>query len=303
MALAAVACASNAQAQHHVHTPAATAPPELTQQIDVVRRALERYRDHAHAVADGYVLFGEEGPLTGEHWYRKDLVLEPFQLERPSTLQYASINGRRQLVGVAYTVYRRPGEALPEGFAGSSDVWHIHDVTRIGRALTQDRPLLRWLVDRRVRNGKAGGGDGKTELTMIHAWLWLENPDGMFALQHRALPYLRAGLPAEFAATGDPAAAWGLSLSNDGGCTVELRRIDVLAKLSKTQKRELTAACAHAEDQVRRALSGPRTSEAVNSAASTAWTEYEKAKDSLLTTEQKASLASILEHPMDHKDH
>jgi hypothetical protein len=302
VALAAVANAGSARAQHHAHPPTSSAPAELPQQIDAVRRALERYRDHAHAVADGYVMFGEEGPLTGEHWYRKDLVLEPFQLERPSTLQYASIHGRRELVGVAYTVYRRPGEPLPEGFAGSSDVWHVHDVTRIGRALTQDQPLLRWLVNRRIQNGKAGGGDGKTELTMIHAWLWLDNPDGVFALQHRALPYLRAGLPADFAATGNAAAAWGISLSIDGGCAVELKRTDALAKLSSSQQKELKRACEIAASRMWSALAGPRSSEAINSAASDAWTEYEKAKNGLLTAEQKANMAAIVEHPMDHKE-
>jgi hypothetical protein len=206
------------------------------------------------------------------------------------------INGERVLIGVAYTVYERPDAPLPEGFAGSEDHWHVHDVTKIARAAAEERPLLRWIVDRRIRNGKVGMSNGRTHLVMVHAWPWLDNPDGMFAGEHRALPYLRAGLPASFAHEGDANAAWGTALLSDQGCNVEVQRIDFLAKLSRNQKRTIEQACGEAAARVRAA---PRTdAKAFNAAAGEAWLAYAKTKDATLTAEQRARIASIVEHPM-----
>ncbi|MGH7627661.1 MAG: hypothetical protein ACREOJ_20390 [Gemmatimonadaceae bacterium] len=39
---------------------------------------------------------------------------------------------------------------------------------------------------------------------MLHAWLWLPNPAGMFASDNWALPFVRAGVPVPLA---DPSAA------------------------------------------------------------------------------------------------
>jgi hypothetical protein len=106
------------QAQHtHRHGAVAGTemPPELAAEIEAVRRATERYVDHANAIADGYTRFGSDGQLMGGHWFHPDLVQKPLDLERPSTLQYANIDGRMTLVGVAYTVYRSPGEPFPKG--------------------------------------------------------------------------------------------------------------------------------------------------------------------------------------------
>ena len=110
-------------AQEHMHETHASArdAEALRAQIAAVRAATERYRDHANAVKDGFRRFGQESPLMGEHWYRRDLVGASLDLRHPSTLQYANIGGRKVLVGVAYSVYRRPGEPLPEGFAGAED--------------------------------------------------------------------------------------------------------------------------------------------------------------------------------------
>ena len=130
LVLLAAALPAPVLAQEHVHdahaTHALSARDAEAQraQIEAVRAATERYRDHANAVKDGFRLFGQEGPLMGEHWYRRDLVGLPLDLRRPSTLQDANIGGRKVLVGVAYSVYRRPGEPLPEGFAGADDHWH-----------------------------------------------------------------------------------------------------------------------------------------------------------------------------------
>jgi len=293
---------ARALAQHaHGHgadvpAPAASdaAPAALRAEVEAVRAATERYRDHANAVRDGYKRFGVEGPVMGEHWYREDLVRRPLDLSRPSTLQYATLGGRRVLVGVAYTVYRRPDQAVPEGFAGAADHWHTHDVAKMARAFVADRPLLRWVVNRRIERGKLGAGDGKTLLTMVHAWVWLDNPDGLFAQQHRALPYLRAGLPAAWAQGTGVDAAQGVALLAPGACPPEVSRTDRMARLDRRQERELTAACEGASAAVRSALSRDRSAATVNAAAAEAWTGFQAAQARILTREQVARLEQVM---------
>ncbi len=306
LALLAVAIASPLAAQHEHgamhHADAATSPrdsAELRAQIEAVRAATARYRDHANAVRDGYKRFGQEGPLMGEHWYRPDLVRQPLDLRHPSTLQYADVGGRKVLVGVAYTVYRRPGEPVPEGFAGASDHWHTHDVVRLAQAATAERPFVRWLVQRRIDQGKVGPGGGRTLLTMVHAWIWLDNPEGMFAQEHLALPYLRAGLPVAWASGA--AAAQGVQLIVPGACRAEVGRTDKLARIDGGQERLLTAACEQEAAQVRAALNRRREAATVNAAAERAWTGYEAARARILHADQLARMQRIMGAVMEHE--
>jgi hypothetical protein len=295
MVLAAAMTPAAAAAQHsHDAAPApkqaaAVAPSaELRAQIEAVRGATERYRDHANAVKDGYRLFGAEGPLMGEHWYHPDLTRRPFDVSRPSTLQYATVGGRKVLVGVAYSVYHRPEEPVPEGFAGAEDRWHTHDTARLARAFVADRRLLRWVVDRRLSRG-----DGKTHLSMVHAWVWSDNPDGVFAGEHRALPYLRAGLPAAWAASASRDAAHGVALLAPAACAGDVRRTDRLAALNRRQQRDLSAACERASAAVRAEMSRDRSAEVVHAAAKRAWTELDTARARILTPDQLARVERV----------
>ena len=293
-----VAAPVAAQHAHHV-TQGPVADSALARQLDAVRRATERYRDHATAVADGYKLFGADGPLMGEHWYRPDLVKQPLDISRPATLQYASVNGKRQLIGVAFNVYQRPGEPLPEGFAGASDHWHVHDIPKLAEALVADRPLLRRAVQRRAANGKLGGGDNRSQLVMLHVWVWSDNPDGIFAQQQRTLPYLRAGLPADWAKGASVEAAWGVSLLRDG-CARELERLDRLAKLSSGQKEKLNTACQRSAQDVRGSAGSALTADQLNRRAAAAWKELAELRDKTLTSEQKRRLSAVMEPMIAH---
>lgn len=289
--------AIGAQGHDHAHHTGAVASapstPALEAEVEAVRRATERYRDIQVARREGYRLFGMEGPLMGEHWYLPDAVRRPLDLARPSTLQYATVDGRKVLVGVAYTYYRRPDEAVPEGFAGAGDVWHTHDVTRLARAATAERPLLRAIVERRIRSGRVGAGDGRTLLTMVHAWVWSDNPQGTFAEQHRGLPYLRAGLPASHAAGASEAAAMGVSLLASDGCADEVRRTDRLAGLSRGQSRDLRRAC-HRQAESVRATRGAAAA-TLNATAESAWTAYLTERGRILRPEQRARMRRVMD--------
>jgi hypothetical protein len=289
-----------AAAQHHHGHTASAAPitdSALLAQIASVRKATERYRDHANASADGYRKFGTDGPLMGEHWYHPQLVKQPLDLNRPATLQYAQIDGKRVLVGVAYNVYQEPGQPLPEGFLGDQDHWHVHDMPKLARLFAEDRPFLRWMVNRRIERGKVGAGGDRTQLTMVHAWVWQDNPQGMFAQEHRVLPYLRAGLPAEWAASASNEAAWGVALLK-GGCSHELDRLDRLARLEDGQKQKLRRTCESATKSITQAQPKAKTAEALNGAAERAWKSYVDVRESTLTAEQKKRLASVIEPMM-----
>jgi hypothetical protein len=286
----------DAQGHDHAHPAASTpstSPASVDVEVDRVREATARYQDIDVARREGYRLFGMEGPLMGEHWYLPDAVRRPLHLARPSTLQYATIDGRKVLVGVAYTYYRRPGEPVPEGFVGTDDVWHTHDVTRLARAATAERPLLRAVVDRRIRRGRVGGGDGRTLLTMVHAWVWSENPDGIFAHSHRGLPYLRAGLPASHAAGASEDAAMGVALLAPDGCADEVRRTDKLAGLSRGQSRDLRRACDRQAEAVR--SSSTASAAALNAAAERAWAAYLAERGRILRPEQTARMRRVMD--------
>jgi hypothetical protein len=293
------------------HTANHAAHRLLAQQIAAVREATARYQDVEEARRDGFVLFaGGEAPLMGEHWYRKDRVKDSLALARPSTLQYATIGGERRLVGVAYTVYQRPDEPLPEGFAGDADHWHVHDIPMLARAVSARSPVLRWLVNRRIEHDRIGAGDGRTQLVMVHAWIWLDNPDGMFALRHRALPYLKAGLPAEWAALPDATAeaARGLMLLDSRTCMREIRIADRLTDLSLAQSHALREGCRMATESVDSAREQvpaelPEDAEAqeqigrtVNGAAAAAWRAWIDVRNATLTAEQLEHYRAIVEH-------
>lgn len=269
----------------------------LTEQLERVRRATAQYQSVEQAQADGFVRFGRhEGALMGEHWFRRDLIDNPLDLERPSTLQYATIDGRRVLVGVAYSVYQRPGIPMPDGFAGSSDVWHVHDVSKIFGAITEGRPLLGRIAERAQQRAGSPTSQGRTQLVMLHAWVWLDNPDGVFALHHRALPYLRAGLPADWGDDADHDAAFGVALLDPGTCRAELRTTNLLGHLSRMQRLQLASRCAAASATVRSALQRASTARALNAVAQREWRSYLHLRDTLLDPRQRARLASVIEH-------
>ncbi|MDR5710102.1 MAG: hypothetical protein QN172_03970 [Armatimonadota bacterium] len=287
---------SAAEGDHH--RPPSRAPRDV--QLEQVRYHTARYRDHRTAVLDGFRRFGDEAPLVGEHWYHPDRVRRPLDLEHPSTLLYARIRGRMELVGVAFTVYRRLGEPMPEGFAGDLDHWHVHDTEKIARALAQDRPILERIVEERIRTGQLGGGDGRTLLTMIHAWVWLSNPDGVFAHHNRILPYLKAGLPPSYAEGRTLDAARGIALLTNA-CPHDLRGLRVAARIDTGQVRALQEACTAARAQVRESLEAQAGPDVLNSTAERAWRMYARARDRILTEEQKSRLRVWVEPgPLPH---
>jgi hypothetical protein len=134
---------------------------------------------------------------------------------------------------------------------------------------------------------------------MLHVWVWSDNPDGVFAQQHRTLPYLRAGLPPDWAKSGSVDAAWGVSLLRDG-CSREIERLNRLARLSGTQREKLSTACSQAADEVRSAAASATSADQLNTKAAAAWKTLTDLRDRTLTAEQKKRLGSVMEAMIAH---
>jgi len=136
-------------------------------QVDTVRRAVAKYANPYTAEDAGYEPVFGMVPLQGVHYVRPDLVRNgTFDLDEPSVLMYAPINGEPKLVGVAYAFDHPRSQPLPEGFDGPNDDWHAH-------------PEL--------------SPDPGEYIVMVHVWL-TDSPGGPFARYNTWLPYMAASL-------------------------------------------------------------------------------------------------------------
>lgn len=119
------------------------------------RRATAKYHDLANAEADGYVNGNLYTSGEGHHYINPDLVDGNFNPEQPEVLLYANGGGGDglRLVAVEYLV---PNTLpTPEGFTGGADVWQ------------SEEPFPLWA---------------------LNAWIWLDNPDGIFTFLNPRVP-------------------------------------------------------------------------------------------------------------------
>ena len=120
-------------------------------QLAAARAATARYHDLDAALADGYVDLSFCMPTMGYHYGRFDLLQDGvFDAAQPEILVYAPSPTARKmrLVALEYAVPLQASIDPPEGFDGPFDYW-FEDLT--------------------------------FGLWTLHAWVWLQNPDGIFA--------------------------------------------------------------------------------------------------------------------------
>lgn len=293
-------------------------PKTLDAQLAAVRAAVAKYRDVSVAEREGWKPFGGDEPLMGTHYSgpAPDYVAG-YQLDfsQPNNLMYTQIDGQKVLTGVAYVVRIGEGQPVPEGFAGSSDDWHVHDFVRAIEAATEERPVLGWIANWWIDRNYRSKGDDRGRLAMTHVWVALPNPDGVFASHNRTLPYKKLGLPGEMWRGASEEAARGLNLATDGGCEA----IDGtlwIATATKAQERAIKDACREGGDRVRAVLASG-VSARINRAGEAAWADFDSVWQSVLTPAQKARVAAMSEHgsdghgtdhhgemgDMDHREH
>ena len=176
-----VAC-SPVEAQHNHHGDRGLTTSSSVQAVGTIRVASDRFQDIRNAVAAGYRQVGPDFPGMGEHWVNiRQVIQRDLDLTKPAVLSYLKIGDERKLTGVAYTWPLVPGEEPPEFIAPG--LWHTH-----AGSIDEETLVLN------PRGMHHGGGD-QPRLAMIHAWVWVDNPAGVFEQDNWALPFLRIGLP------------------------------------------------------------------------------------------------------------
>jgi hypothetical protein len=152
--------------------------------VAAARAGTARYRDRAAAIADGYRQIGPDFPGMGEHWVNARLVVQGvLDAARPAVLEYAEIDGHPTLVGVAYAmVVTEPGP-MPTGLGVPAAAWHTHDGS------VDDESFVRSHAGVHMPHPEGSG----TGLAIVHAWVWLDNPAGLYATDNWALPCARLG--------------------------------------------------------------------------------------------------------------
>ena len=99
-------------------------------------------------------------PNMGYHYTNMGLLDGTFDMEQPEILLYVPNEvGKLKLVGVEYAVPVALSETPPEGFIGNDDHWEY--------------------------NPNVAGG-----AWTLHAWVVLENPEGVFAPANPEVPVL-----------------------------------------------------------------------------------------------------------------
>jgi hypothetical protein len=161
----------------------AQAPDSVADFVAAARAATARYQEPSVALAAGYRRVGPDFPGMGEHWVNAALLVNGVRdVAHPPILEYALLEGRRTLIGITYAVLVTNDVDLPTGFPVPAAAWHFHSGT-----LDEESFLL---SHEGLRHGVATG----PRIAVLHAWVWLENPAGLFTTDNWALPFARFGL-------------------------------------------------------------------------------------------------------------
>lgn len=190
----------------------------LQEFVLAARAGTDAYHDRRAAIADGYRRIGPDSPGMGEHWINPGLVtINRLDPARPQILSYVMVADTARLIGVAYALVLRGGEA-PAPSPIPCQAWHAHTGTVAEEALSLHSAALNGLDSHHAdecggthhHHGHDASASAPARLATVHAWIWLDNPDGIFAPDNWLIPYLRMGI--EPGPASDTRAGRGLAL-------------------------------------------------------------------------------------------
>jgi len=163
--------------------------------IAYAKDAIKPLTDSAALHKAGYFAIGFGGavkdlsPFQGQHWLavRAFLTNQPLSLDKPMFMMYLPVRDSLIPIGVAYT--KRVGANLPSptDIGGIPAEWHVHVICR--GIPGEGQVIADGLEDCLAR----GGDPGPNKITMVHAWT-VPNPDGQYAHDNPALPFIATGL-------------------------------------------------------------------------------------------------------------
>ena len=140
----------------HDHVAPVTHDPLPTRELEKAKRATARYQDVKNAIADGYKDIDVVLPNMGRHYLKESLLDGAFDAEHPELLVYREEPGSLStLVALEYAVPLKVSETAPAGFKGDADTWFA---------------------------------DQRFQLWTLHAWVWKENPEGVFHSTNKQVP-------------------------------------------------------------------------------------------------------------------
>jgi len=156
------------------------------------RLATLPYLSLTAAVADGFRPVGADAPAMGRHWVNFarlfDNDVDPTE---PEILMYADVNGRDSLVGIGFgyvvgheTHASIPANPFPPG------AWHRHSGSLDMESHRTDHEDG-GLHDPRLATHSR---EAEVAVSVLHSWVWVENPAGVLEPNNWALPYVRLGL-------------------------------------------------------------------------------------------------------------
>ena len=251
------------------------APQAVDGFIESARLATAKYQDRSVAIGEGYRQIGSDFPAMGEHWINIGLLFDgKIDAAHPEMLTYAVVSGRPHLLGVAYVLPLLKGESAPDSPAGK-EMWHDHFRT------LEDETAL-------PHHHAPGLSGDAPRMTMLHAWVWLANPAGMFAADNWALPYFRLGIEPPQAAPETVAKA--LSLVS-GGADYFAASIHAAAPLTTAEAKRVDAVFAQSRATVETLLRGPTPPDFEQLSA--VWTGLWKAVDSSVSRSARPSLQHL----------
>ena len=159
---------------------------ELVGQLDTVQQATEKYHDVEVALNDGYVESPEQFPNMGAHFVHPMRILDGvFNPAEPEFLLYVREEAMEwALVGTGFLLPTQlVGEDHPDAFAGPLDNWHVHYSLCLG-----GRGNSRSATTAECRD--QGGTWLPSFGWMIHSYVWVDNPLGVFGMWNPNIPPL-----------------------------------------------------------------------------------------------------------------
>ena len=132
-------------------------PFRTRMQLLEAKQATAKYRNINNAVKDGYADINVFIHNMGFHYMKSAYLDDKFEPGRPELLVYSPSpeNGKMRLVAVEYAVPQSLSPSAPEGFYGDADVWDKND---------------------------------DFGLWTLHAWIWYNNPAGVFSEYNQLIP-------------------------------------------------------------------------------------------------------------------
>lgn len=174
--------------------------------LEKLTRTLDRFKDSEVATSEGYVHYdGYDTFSMGEHWYNRNIYESgTCNGSRPSHLQYLVVGGKRTLIGTGYVCVPQERARPKKEIFGTEVRWHTHgpawcllpngsaeDYRDLADALPNELTSLDW----RSICQREGGVPAVQDVKMLHTWNWIPAPNGTFAHENLAIPFLRVGLP------------------------------------------------------------------------------------------------------------